>query len=254
MSRFQPVLRALDDSLVLPQPARSRVLLEIAGDLEAFFDCARSEGVTDEEAERLALEAFHPSSETVTALVRLHGSPVALLLDGLSSQARTLWERLLLALVLLPAAALTLPAVADLQLVRAAGRAGWLLVGVGAAMAAVVVLKAYQLLVKLDHRPRLLRRGMTLLLGLSLAPAPLGVLAFSIGLFRALGEIVTRWPADGGELLPSLLTASAVMSLALTATAAGLLAWFILSRRIVRIEVQGSEALLGPAGKGETDV
>lgn len=251
MSRFVPVLRALDDSLVLPQPARSRVLLEIAGDLEAFFDCARTEGVPEAEAERLALEAFHPSSETVSSLVRLHGSPVALLLDGLSGQARDLWERALLAAVLIPALALALSAMADLRIVRVAGWAAWPLGGLAAATGVLVVLKLYQLFVKLDHRPRQLRRGVRLLFGVSVAPAPLGVLAFSLSLHRALGELAARWPEGGEELIGSLLEASAVMSLALTATVLGLVGWFLLSRRIARIHELEAEVLLGLAGKGD---
>ncbi len=253
MSRFAPLLNTLNDSLVLPQSARARVLLEVAGDLEAFFDVALEQGRSPEEAERLAVEAFHPSSQTVTALVRLHGSPVALLMDGLSRQAGNLWERVLLAIALLPAGAVSLSALQDLRIFRVAGWPAWPLAGFAAAIVGFGVVKLYLLFIKLDHRPRVLRRGLELLFGLSLIPAPLGLMAFVLGFHHALGAAAASWPEGGAELGLALLRGTAVMTLALTTMVLGLVVWFFLTRRIARIEIQEAELLLTLDGKGDCD-
>ena len=254
MSTFERILTALNENLVLPQPARSRVLLEIAGDMEAFFELARDQGRSDAEAEQLAIDAFHPSSETVTDLVRLHGSPVALWMDGLSNQAQTVWERVLLAIVLIPAAAVILPVLADQRVFEAAGWLGWPVVGICGAACLLSVFKLYQLVIKLDHRPRVLRRGMTMLFGLSVAPAPLGLLLSVVELYTALGVLVETRSEGELSLVMALLRGSAVMSLALTASILGCVLWFFLNRWIASIEEKEVELLLNLRLKGDSDV
>ena len=48
MNRFASILSALNERLPLPQPARSRVLLEIAADLEACYEAAREQLASSE--------------------------------------------------------------------------------------------------------------------------------------------------------------------------------------------------------------
>lgn len=254
MSSFGPILTTLNDNLILPQPARSRVLLEIAADMEAFFELARDQGRSDEEATQLALEAFHPDSESVSDLVRLHGSPVALWMDGLSSQAQSLWERLLLATAILPAVAVCLSVLTDTRVFRVAGWPAWLLTGFCVGACVLALFKLYQLVIKLDHRPRMLRRGMSLLLWLSIAPGPAGLAVFVVDLYRALGVLNQTWPDGGRELVISLLRGSAVMSLALIASILGCVLWFFLTRWIASIEEKEAMLLLDLSRKGVSDV
>jgi preprotein translocase subunit YajC len=62
------------------------------------------------------------------------------------------------------------------------------------------------------------------------------------------------WPDGSAELALALHRGSAVMTLALTATVVGLVMWFLLTRRIARIEQHEAEMLLNMHRKGESDV
>ena len=61
MSRFADVLSREKHQLDIPEPARSRILLEMASDLEDSFQHFESQGVGDDKARRLAEEAFGTS-------------------------------------------------------------------------------------------------------------------------------------------------------------------------------------------------
>ena len=51
MTRFRDILLRTSDRLELPQPVKSRILLEISADLEDIYDECVSRGMSGEEAE-----------------------------------------------------------------------------------------------------------------------------------------------------------------------------------------------------------
>ena len=67
--KFVPELRRISAELRLPEPARSRVLLEMAADLEALYLHFRERGLTDDEAVALAGERLLASPEAVDGLI-----------------------------------------------------------------------------------------------------------------------------------------------------------------------------------------
>ena len=101
MSEFGSVLRSLSDRLDLPQPARSRVLIEVAADLADLEAVYAERGSTPEQAREQALERLDLSDEAIRELVRVHGSPLRRGLDRLGERGRRRWERLALAALLL---------------------------------------------------------------------------------------------------------------------------------------------------------
>ena len=56
MSRFAELLGRTAARLDIPQPARSRVLLELAGDLDALYEHYRGLGLEEDEASRRVAE------------------------------------------------------------------------------------------------------------------------------------------------------------------------------------------------------
>jgi hypothetical protein len=56
MARFSSIIRDLNSRLDLPQPARSRVLLEIHADLEDLYEFYLQKGAEAAEAEKMAEE------------------------------------------------------------------------------------------------------------------------------------------------------------------------------------------------------
>ncbi len=72
MTRFTPVLRQAEEALDLPEPARSRVLGEMASDLEDLYEVYRRRGMEEEAAERRARALLGVSREVAGELRKLH--------------------------------------------------------------------------------------------------------------------------------------------------------------------------------------
>jgi len=75
MKRFAPLLRDINKRLDLPRHVKSRIILEIADDLNELFEHYKSEGLSEKEAEEKVLKNFELDNETVAQLVRIHDTP-----------------------------------------------------------------------------------------------------------------------------------------------------------------------------------
>ena len=101
MSRFAETLSQTSRRLNLPQHIKSRVVLELAADLEDLYEHYSAQGLTEEEATARALEAAELSDEAIARLVEVHTSPTGRLVERLTERTRTPWERLMLLLIAL---------------------------------------------------------------------------------------------------------------------------------------------------------
>jgi len=244
MNRFAHVLRRIDARLDLPQPARGRIMLEIAADVEDLFAVYRERGLGEEEALGRVEEKFTVSEEAIAELVAIHQPAYRRFTDSLSAQARTRFERVLLALLLLSMLGVGGPLLARAEMIRQASDFIWPVVGIGAATGLLVLMKLYQLFVKKDHRTRRLRSGLSLLLlgaGGSLLVAGFG---FAVGLHQALQKIVLDTEGLWLYVVRWLLTSAPVMLLGLLTAMAAALFWLMLTHTVERIEQMEVESLL----------
>ena len=192
MSRFAEVLRRNSDRLDLPQPARSRVLLEIAADMEDVYALQRERGLDEAAAMREAVESCALSDEALAELARVHRGSVRRALDRISSGALRLWERLLLFLFFASACYMGGWLTKGARIARDSGPFAWPILLVAVIAPVVAIAKFYQLFLKQDHRWRGLQRGLAPLLGMAL-------LLFFLRIYWKLARgFETRWPL--GEL------------------------------------------------------
>ena len=101
MNDFSLQIRQFSSRLPLPEPTRSRVLLEMAADMEDLFQHYLDQGLEKDQALQAVEEHFDLSDEALRELIQVHTSPLQRSLDGLSGQIRSPWERGALALVAL---------------------------------------------------------------------------------------------------------------------------------------------------------
>ncbi len=69
MSQFAPLIREIGEQLCVPQPARSRILLEISADLEDLSAHYRSQGLSPQAAATRTRETLALSGEALERLV-----------------------------------------------------------------------------------------------------------------------------------------------------------------------------------------
>lgn len=243
MSVFEAELRGVAQSLDLPQPMRSRILLELRADLEDLAAALSAEGVPEAEARRRAVEALVPSPEALGELRRLHRPLYQRLVDRFSERGRHRLERLLIAgftgvLVWL-----------GWGLARAGDLfddpSPWLVPVVALGMLALGVggVRLFVLHVKQDHTHRGLGRGRTALPFLAVAVVVLGLAGSAVDLHGVAASLEANPAMQAAYLLRWLRQDMAMLSLSLLLGAVVGLLWLGSEVRAAVIEQAEMEAL-----------
>jgi hypothetical protein len=257
MKLFIPVLKRLNERLDIPQPAKSRILLEIGSDLQELYAYHRAHGLSDDQAYRAARETLDLSEAALKELERLHLSGIRLWMDRLSRQMLSRWERILLilimAIIVLSGGFMTCtyPFLKDASIFT--GPVYILLVAaVGVALA-----KVYQLYIRQDHNLKRLDSKMSLLLMLSGAILFFGILGYylefllsrsSSFVYGPLYFILTLRSDMPDEAMPMLtgwiLRSTSMMVISMFSSISVAVTWFLLYLKITYIEQAEMSVLL----------
>ena len=244
MSGREELLAALADRLDLPQPARSRVLLEVAADLADLEAAYRARGLGPEEARARAVERLDLSEETVRDLVRVHGSRLRRALDRLGETGRRRGEWIAL-LALLAFLVLGTGALAPTPgLLADSGPGLWLVAAATIPGLLLAATEAYAIWGRDEHDPRRLRRGLDALLSI----AGLSVAAGLVGWWLGLREVaVAAGAAPGAALgfgLEWLIEGSATVVVGIQAAVLLGLLWLVLAGKVSRVEREEADLLM----------
>lgn len=246
MNDFSPHLRQIAGRLPIQEPTRSRVLLEIASDMEDLFQHLLREGLETEEATAAVVEQFDLSDEALTELARIHGSPLNRSLDGLSGQARSTWERVVLGLVaLFIIPGLVGGLVFQPTLILDASPVVYALVGLLLLGLGIGIWRVSGLF-RPGHAPApVSRKGIRTLPGLALLLLFLGASGIWVELYRAALGIRGTPTLALRYLVEWLHLASATLVVALSGALLLGLIWFFLETRATHLDERAAALLLG---------
>jgi hypothetical protein len=245
-SRFAPALRRVSATLALPEPARTGVLLEMAGDLEATYAHHRAAGLSEAEAARLAEERVLATESTAERLREVHARGAERWLYGISGRLRNDLEPYLFAITVLPMVVLAV-AVQVPQL-GAMGGSPWLwaILGCLAWLSAAAVGKARQLFGRGPVERAEMRDGLSQILFLGAIAPAIGAVGALIHLHRLL--IALSQGAGQEEALLAMVEfghyAALLGSSLILALIAGTI-WLFLGGRIAALERAERILLLG---------
>lgn len=242
MTAFDAELRGLAERLDLPEPIRTRTLLELRSDLEAMAAALESRGVAGEEARRRAVETLLPSAESVAELRRVHRPLYQRLVDRFSVRGRHRLERLLLALLAAVYVASGLSTLARLDLLATPSPFLWPVLLIAVLIGVAGAGKLFHLFVA-GARSDSLRRGLRLLPLLGAAVLVVAFGGLTVDLYVVAGRLAAGMSV-APELLAWLRREAALLSLALLAASAAGLIWLVAAVRVARIE-QARAAALG---------
>ncbi len=248
MTRFARLIRATSDHLDLPQPIKSRVLLEMAADMEDLYEHFLGEEVSPDLAADKVTEQFTFSDEALSRLIRVHASPFRRLMDGLSERTRALWERAMFIILTAVVAVLTTEVTMTAQSFSDVNPLIWLVTALGAAGLVIALLRAYALYVKKDHDLRRLRRGLDALIGIGVFSAVLGHYTVLIEMFRIARSVVGDVDRAFTGMSICVLRAAPVLNLSLLVAIGAAVLWFVFSRTVRRIEAAEASVLIGEGG------
>lgn len=253
MISFDAELRRLAGELDLPEPVRSRALLELRSDLEDMAAALEAQGVGGEEARRRALEVLLPGREAVAEWRQVHRPFYQRLVDRFSDRRRHRLERLLLAVVGATYLAGGVVALAGFDLLASPSPWLWPVLALSAVTVLVGVAKLFQLFVVGAHGRARLRRGLGLLLGLAGATLVVAFAGVAADLYAVAGRLQADASGQLAELLTWLRSEAVLLSAALVSASGGGLIWLAASVRIATSEQAEAAALRFSHDGGSND-
>lgn len=244
MSRFSETLHSINERLELPQPARSRVLLEIANDLQDLEGHFLEQGLDEDEAKRKALELCDLSDEAISNLVRVHTGLYRRFLERFNSQVKNVWERCLLVGVLLVITLLLGRHVLSNRFFEEINPVAWPILVITLSVLVMLLPKYYVIYLKMNHNLKRLRKGLGLAPGLAACNVLMGIYGFWLGLY----PIALRASMGDDEAIPFiidwLMSGSAMLIVCFLTSILIIVLWFILASKIAELEMAEASLLL----------
>lgn len=245
MTRFAGVLKQAEDRLRAPEPSRTRILLEMAADLEDSYRHHLDQGCDEEEAARRAEEAFATSDETLRLLERIHQSGFSSSAERFFHQIGSIWSTILLVVLLAFEILLAVRISSDRSFFVHPSPFLWPVASLALAAIVFTAWKLVQIFSRAGADVRRLRTGLGVPLffsGASLAIAFLGFLFHLQRFFRinSDGAPETLFMNFAGWMVS--ISSLMVIGL-LTAILSGLV-WFVLSSLVIHSEARQMASLL----------
>ena len=245
MKRFARVLGEAHDQLKIPEPSRTRVLLEMASDLEDSYQFHLSQGCDETEAAQRAEEAFGTSEEALKHLTRIHESGLGGMQNRLSGQIGRPWEKVLLLAIVAFEIFVVVKIVSHEAFFMFLSPFLWPIAGLALAALVLTAWKLYQIFLQTDPDVRQIREGLAALLffaGASLAVTWCGFLFHIQRFFRLNYE--TAPESLFMNFAGWMATISFMMTLGLLVAMLTAMIWFVLFNLAARSERREVETLL----------
>lgn len=256
MSRFTSLLKSIHEQLDVPQPTKSRILLEIAADLEDTYEFYRERGESEADATRFAQEKFILDDSTIAELSSIHQPLLRKWMDRISFNVQSRWERIVLILTLLTIALLSGRVLLSTHFLQNSAFV-WPIWGITIAGLVAFFIKFYKLYLVKDYRTKRLRKGIDIV-------GYFGAFSLALGFTGYFYELLfygvdTVYP--GGSFITVITTvidsqqrimditncfiaSSTVMLASLFSTLFMALLWYILNNKATAIEMAEAESLL----------
>ncbi len=257
MNKFTLFLKRINERLSLPQPLKSQILLEVAGDLEDIYEFYKNKGLNEHEAMQKAEEKLDLTDDTLSELIRVHQSVYGKLMNRISEQAQTRWERIFLILTILFVGVLSGRQILSTQFFLQSSSFIWPILGIGCIVIVLSIVKFYNLYIKKDHNIKNLRTGLGSILffgGASLLTGTIGyyIELYSAGGFGALLEAKlifvvhtsTGFDETSRYIADWMIKSSSMIMTSMFVAIFAALVWFILVNNVIKIEQLEAEVLL----------
>ena len=259
MNPFKPLLININNKLELPQPTKSRIILEISADLNDAYQSFKRQGMDEQEAVDAAREKFNLDKQAIKDLIQVHQTSFQRWLDHLSTQAQSWWERVILICILTFIIISGGVTIMNVPVVEQAIPDVWVTIVLAIMASAVFLQKLYQIYIKKDHRLSSVKKGLPFLLfisGFSLISCMWGYY-WQLYQFKDYGHILetkmiyllhttdSTFPMVFQELINWMIESSTFVMIGMIAAILFALMWYFLIIKISKIEEAEATILLG---------
>ena len=254
MKQFSNLLKNLNSKMDLPQPVKSRIILEIAADLNDLYHLYLKRGLNETDAASKAREKFEVSDEIISDLSDIHNNLFQQWLDRAIGKTQTFWERVLFVLILLFLMITTIYVVLTTPFFSEASKFVYPILAILIGVLILWFAKFYQLYIKKDHRIKRIRYGLSLFKFLAGTNLFLALSGYFIELLLSKIEVLFLGPLfiliiqNVNETLPLIIELmiknASLMIICMLATMITGILWFVIIQKINIIEQAEAEILL----------
>ena len=241
MKRFAPLLRDINKRLDLPRHVKSRIILEIADDLNELFEHYKSEGLSEKEAEEKVLKNFKLDNETVAQLVRIHDIPMRKITGIFPEWMLPLIEWLGLITLIGFFTYFTITILSNYTLMRIfhiASEYKWISVSLFVLVCIITIAKLHAIFIKKDYSTESLHFGINFLLFIACFSVLVSITGTLTELYWTSGILENRvWQNPPSSLIFEFAVKSSGLTVfsILVAFLSGLL-WLVFAFRAAMIE------------------
>ena len=189
MNPFINYLQELNQRIQLPQPQKSRIILEISADLTDLYKYYLQQGMNEEQAKQSALDRMAVSDEEVTELVQIHDHWINRLMNKLSNQGRNRWEKILLLFLIAFTVIFSGNVIFNHEFFRHSSVFITPVLILAISLIIHVITRVYKLFIKRDHTISRLRKGIPAVLFFGGAALLAGILGFFIDTYLTVSRI-----------------------------------------------------------------
>ena len=256
MKQFVPLLKKINEKLDLPQPIKSKIILEMAADLENLYEAYLEKGYSEEDTFQKVCEKYDDSDKALAELAKIHESGYRKILAKVSEQAQTRWERIVLVMVMLFLAVMSFKVVITTRFLSQASNFIWPILGIFLVVLILSLHKFYTIYIKKDHRIRKLRTGLPTIMFLGSSGLLIGIGGYFYELYSAgsnmmysglPGVLITIIEKNDNLFFFSverILKCSSMAMVCVFVTIFIALIWFFLMNKIINIEMAEAVCLL----------
>jgi len=253
MKHFTDLLNNLNNKIDLPQPHKSKIILEISADLNDMFNYYLSKGLNEIEAVNRAKEKFELSDDIIADLSEIHSSLFRQWLEKTIGKTQDIWERILFSLLFIFLALATVFAIITTPFFSQSSLFVFPMMMLFIMVIVIWGIKFYQLYIKKDHTIKHLTIGVSLFKYLGIAILFLGLSGYFVELYFSeantlyLGPLFVILITESTQLAPVidfLIRSSSLMMICLFAILVTGLLWFFINQKINAIELAEAEFLL----------
>ena len=244
MNAFSSILKPLYDKLDLPQPEKSRVIIEVAADMEDTYQSYLEQGFSEEKSIDLTKTHFQFDETSIKELNQIHQTGFQKLLLKLSDQARSWWERAALIFILIFIVQFSGQFILTKSFLLETSRFVWPILGIGMIMMILALAKFYEVFIKRKSLTIHLRSNLFFILFLGGTGLIVGLYGFLYETFRALNECLYHLDDTFSIMVHWLYQSSAMAITGFWVFIISAILWFILNNRIIRLEIAETNCLL----------
>ena len=175
MKQFHKILSDLSKRLDVPQPKKSRILLEIAVDMEDLYNYYRRTGLDEKESLDAVKEQYTFSEESIAQLIQVHEPVLNRIMNRLSIQIKSSHQKIVLAVLLIIMTVSAVYAIVATPFIQNSSKMVWPVIGAGLitiGLSCIQIIRLYSRFVSVHKKLRsglstiLLLEGLILFMGM----------------------------------------------------------------------------------------